>query len=152
MDLSPDPYIRTQEDERYITVSVTVEWSSSGDLSDEVVVDASALGFRDMVVESVAGWATPGMSWTLEFDGTTNELLYHYVADASADQPPQQADVDFYMSELHGLRCQTSGGTGDIILTTSGAAANSTLSFILRLARPGPVNRRHLDRSHLLHR
>jgi hypothetical protein len=152
VDLSPTPEIRTQLDERAITVSILVTWPSAGDLASEVIVDASSLGYRDLVVEGLTGWATPGVAWTLEFDGTDNELIYHYVADASADQPATLKDVDLYMRELHGMCCQTLGGTGDILLTTTGASAGSVLSLVLRMVRLGPVGRSHANRSYHLNR
>jgi hypothetical protein len=144
--------IRTQTDERRLTVSCVVEWTTADNLSDSVIVDASALGYSDLAVETLTGWATPSLSWTLEFAGTSDELIYHYVADETADKPPKNVRVDYFLGELYGLPCQTSGGTGDIVLTTAGAADGVTLSFVLQLIRPGLVRTRGLDLSYVIRR
>ena len=165
---APTPDIRTQEDEYRLHVSCVVDWTSADDLSDEVIVDASALGYDDLHVQSLWARTSPGLSWTLEFDDdTTDELIWHHpeglsavsvngpgwqttYVDSSGD-PLREVQIDFFMHELRGLSYQGSGGTGDMVLTTSGAVSGHSLSFILYLWRPGGHRERTRDHRWILH-
>ena len=150
---APTPLIRIQENERLVTVSVVVQWTTADNLADSILVDVSAKGYTLPYVEGVWAWATPGLGFTLEFDDDTNdELIFHHPANETADKPVAAEQVDLALRELPGLAYQGSGGTGDILLTTTGAAANSWLSLMLQLRRPGLTNAKSLDLSHIIRR
>ena len=150
---APTPMIRIQEDERLVTVSAVVKWTTADNLSHAQLVDVSAEGYANPYVEGVWTWAAPGLAFTLEFDDDTNdELIFYYPPNETADQPVNADQVDLGLREMPGLLYQGSGGTGDIVLTTTGAAAKSWLSLMLQLRRPGMTNVKSLDLSHVIRR
>jgi hypothetical protein len=150
---APTPAIRIQENERLVTVSVVVRWTTADNLTDSILVDVSAKGYTGPYVEGVWAWASPGLGFTLEFDDDTNdELIFHHPANETADKPIAADQVNLCLREMPGMPYQGSGGTGDILLTTTGAAASSWLSLMLQLRRPGLTNVKSLDLSYIIRR
>lgn len=121
--------------QKYAVVHVFIESDGvSGELTDTVVVDVSALATKSdgsavakVTVEEI--WASfTGCSGKLEFDATTDAGIWSFAAD-HADH------VD--MGVFGGLPDPlASGTTGDILLTTNGfTAAGDRASLIIKVRK-----------------
>lgn len=102
---------------------------TTGDLSDEVVVDLSALSvpqdktsISSLVVEHISASAT-GCSAELSFDRTTNQGIYEIPTDSTET-------VDFKAGGGSGILDNGSGGTGDILINTTGFSGSGDDIFL----------------------
>lgn len=113
--------------ERNFAVQVSVdEDSTTGDLSNEVVVDVSALSPvpSSLVITRVHG-STNGGGAKLKFDRTTNQGAITLPADA-------EVDFDYRVKGANGFYDNGSGSTGDIVLDTNNIdAAGDSLSLYI---------------------
>ena len=101
--------------------------------SAAIVVDKSAMAIGGkspavavghMAIERVRGFSAGLTSITLSWDHTTD--------DVALVLPPGAVDMDF--SDLGGLHDpQSTGGTGDLLITTAGADATDTYHLIIEL-------------------
>lgn len=105
----------------------------AGELSDEVIVDVSALSvaagqtsISKLVVEEVKASFT-GFSGNLEFDRTTNQGIIGL---------PDGNDVDINYCKVGGFQDNGSGSTGDVVLNTSGfATAGDEGSLVVKVRK-----------------
>jgi hypothetical protein len=101
---------------------------ATGELSDQVVIDASALtpAPTKMTIEKVYGHIS-GFIGTLEFDAT---------ADVPFMSLPDGESFNFDMVAEGGLKDNSGdGSTGDIVLTTSGFTASGDAGWFVIVAR-----------------
>ena len=98
--------------------------NSSGELTDQVIFDASALlgaGFADSILE-IEGCLS-GFSAKLEFDATT---------DIGAVVLPDNSPFHFcFNPKVHNFAYNTTGATGDITITTNGFTVTGDKGFFI---------------------
>jgi hypothetical protein len=101
---------------------------AAGELSDQVVVDASALSPvpTNVTIERVFGHLV-GFTGTLEFEAT---------ADVPFMTLPDGESFDFCLEEFGGLKDNSgAGASGDVVLTTTGFSAAGDAGWFVIVAR-----------------
>lgn len=98
-------------------------WAGTGEFTNTAIVDVSAdfSEYNDnsnVIVEELHLAATAGIEVELEFDATTDEPLA-----VSPEGVASTIDRDFKDYPNGGMTAHGSGKTGDILLTTTGAAS-----------------------------
>ena len=105
-------------------------WASTGEFTDEAVIDVSA-DFTDfttkVVVEEIYIISTTGIEVELQFDATTDETLAILPEGATG---PVYRDFKDYPDG--GKLAHGAGATGDIFLTTTGAASGDRIWFEIK--------------------
>lgn len=111
-----------------ITANVTGEFSAA-DETDTVIFDKSALIGPDgtepgsISIEEITWTIGPGFAYVrLEWEHNTDDLIDDFHGQGYMDYRPSGGKHD----------PKSEGGTGDVVLTTSGGAANDTYSFYIR--------------------
>ena len=107
-------------------------WTGADDLTDSVIVDISALAPAPASVKVIGIYASVNgdISATLEFDATTDQLIY--VFRNQTDSALRDA-VDFRESPNGGrVPSNTAAGfVGDIMVTTSNVASGDELTLLV---------------------
>ena len=103
-------------------------WANTDQMAAVVVLDLSALEYTSSLkIQRVIWMATSGIEFTLEFkDDSSDEFLL-----SSALAPTDQQDVDFCWNGLEGAVYTGSGGTGDLVITTTSAASADEINLFV---------------------
>jgi hypothetical protein len=99
-------------------------------MADVAVIDVSALAYshtNGVSIQRVAWQTTAGIEFTLEFDDdTADEFLL-----SSILAPTDFIDVDFTWNGSAGAVYTGTGGTGDLVITTTSAAAADEINLFV---------------------
>lgn len=121
-----------EETQRHLYIKIAGVSSDATELSDQVIVDASAYtGPQDQTVDRFSvrqlHYSCQGLTYLdLEFDATTDDLISRLHAGSDWED----------WREFGGFADPKSTGyTGDILLTSVGAAANSSFEITLHLVK-----------------
>lgn len=125
----PTETIRTfQQGHNGMTI-FTALWDATDNYADEVVVDLSAITTytNSLRIDKVKWMQTVGIGLTLEFDDDSADepILY------SPPGPTEWNEVDFTEGGRPGIGYAGSGGTGDLVITTTSAASGDAVSIIV---------------------
>jgi hypothetical protein len=127
---APTPTTQAYENGNVYHLSWTATWSDTTNLSDTAVIDVSGMTSPFTGgVKLIKGWvnASAGIGVLLEFDDdSTDELILEHPVGASGHIP-----FDFRDSPSGGKTYKGSGGTGDIVITTTSAASADDVSMHL---------------------
>ena len=100
-------------------------WAGTGDLTDTIIVNLSDLNYTNRIrILNIAMTATTGISAELEFEGSTDALIYHHPIGIG-----ETAYLDF--TPIGGLIWDGQTSTGDIVLTTLSAASADVVSIVV---------------------
>ena len=129
---APTPTTSLNQMGKAFVASWSGVWAATGEFTDTIVVDLSALNYTNRIrILKIHIAATAGISATLEWDDASadelaDELIYRHplgvVGNIVLDYEP-----------IGGLirEAQASADTGDIVLTTSSAAAADEVSIVI---------------------
>lgn len=111
-----------------VVVNVKGAFNAS-DETDTVIIDKSALTGPDgtepgsISIEEITWTIGPGFAYVLlEWEHNTDDVVDYFHGQGYVDFRPYGGKND----------PESEGGTGDLVLTTSGGAAGDTYSFIIR--------------------
>jgi len=128
---APTPQKYERQSGRYGFTIWTALWTDTNNLTDSSIVDISALssGHTSFLrVNHIRYVCTTGIDFTLEFDATSDEFIYRSCLGERAEWK----DFDFSLVNNEGGLVKTaSGGTGDLVLTTTSAASADCISLIV---------------------
>lgn len=106
-----------------------------------VKVDKSAIGVASDAAEAGSldiekvTWCCDGMAVRILWDHTTDDLALALSGSGSLDFKGKRGDID-WISHTEGLKDpRSSGGTGDILFTTSGHSSGDTYNVTLWLRK-----------------
>ena len=100
-------------------------WAGTGDFTDTIIVNLSDLNYTNRIrILNIAITATTGISAELEFEGSTDALVYHHPIGIG-----ETAYLDF--TPIGGLIWDGQTDTGDIVLTTLSAASADVVSIVV---------------------
>ena len=100
-------------------------WAGTGDFTDTIIVNLSDLNDTNRIrILNIAITATTGISAELEFEGSTDALVYHHPIGIG-----ETAYLDF--TPIGGLIWDGQTDTGDIVLTTLSAASADVVSIVV---------------------
>ena len=100
-------------------------WAGTGDFTDTIIVNLSDLNYTNRIrILNIAMTATTGISAELEFEGSTDALIYHHPIGIG-----ETAYLDF--TPIGGLIWDGQTSTGDIVLTTLSAASADVVSIVV---------------------
>ena len=100
-------------------------WAGTGDFTDTIIVNLSDLNYTNRIrILNIAMTATTGISAELEFEGSTDALIYHHPIGIG-----ETAYLDF--TPIGGLIWDGQTDTGDIVLTTLSAASADVVSIVV---------------------
>jgi hypothetical protein len=100
-------------------------WAGTGDFTDTIIVNLSDLNYTNRIrILNIAMTATTGISAELEFEGSTDALIYHHPIGIG-----ETAYLDF--TPIGGLIWNGQTSTGDIVLTTLSAASADVVSIVV---------------------
>ena len=103
-------------------------WNNSDDHSDTAVLDLSALEHTNkLAIQRVKWMCTAGINFTLEFDDDSDD---EFIA-SSVLAPTDQQDIDFTWNGMDGAVYTGSGGTGDLVITTTSAASGDEINLFV---------------------
>jgi len=121
-------YTRNLNHRAYTVWTVTWGSGTADDFTDEIVVNLSDINSEynsSLKVTYVSMLASTGVELKLEFDADTDQPIATYPLGASSS-----VEMDFTPLIDAGLPKVNTGGTGDVVLTTS-SAADGDSAFIL---------------------
>lgn len=104
-------------------------WTDTTNFSDEILINLSdaADGYTNgLRIEKIAYKATAGIEFTLEFDASTDEFIYTSILGDIND-----TEIDFTWGGREGVVKTAAGGTGDLFITTTSAAANDEITLVI---------------------
>ena len=100
-------------------------WAGTGDFTDTIIVNLSDLNYTNRIrILNIAMTATTGISAELEFEGSTDALIYHHPIGIG-----ETAYLDF--TPIGGLIWDGQTSTGDVVLTTLSAASADVVSIVV---------------------
>jgi len=100
-------------------------WAGTGEFTDTIIVNLSDLNYTNRIrILNIAMTATTGISAELEFEGSTDALIYHHPIGIG-----ETAYLDF--TPIGGLIWDGQTSTGDIVLTTLSAASADVVSIVV---------------------
>lgn len=105
----------------------TATWATTDNMTDTVVIDLSAAaeGYtHSLTIQRVIAVCTAGIDALLEIDSTTDEPI---LSTTLGNVTP--LDVDFCAKGREGAVKQGTGGTGDLLITTTSADINDKISL-----------------------
>jgi hypothetical protein len=125
---APTPTTSLNQMGKAFVASWSGVWAATGEFTDTIVVDLSALNYTNRIrILKIHIAATAGISATLEWDdASADELIYRHplgvVGNIVLDYEP-----------IGGLirEAQASADTGDIVLSTSSAATADEVSIVI---------------------
>jgi hypothetical protein len=126
---APTPTTTGKRSGNYGWTSWTATWDDSTNLSDSAVVDLSAQDPFTRKLKLLRGSivASTGISALLEYDDdSADELIAQHPVGASG-----KLDFDYTGTIDGGITYRGSGGTGDIVLTTTSAASGDEVTVYL---------------------
>jgi hypothetical protein len=99
------------------------------DQTDTVLVDISALAPapNHITLERVQAYVNGDFRVDLEFENTTDQLIRVFTGQTDVSNPDI---VDFTGGPNKGVANTSAGGTGDLVYTTSGAAAGEEFDIV----------------------
>lgn len=100
------------------------------DQTDTILADISALAPAPthVTVQRLQAVVNGDFLVTLEFDNTTDQVIDVFSGQSDVSNPYV---VDYSAGPNKGVANNAAGGTGDIVFTTSGAAAGDELSLVI---------------------
>ena len=100
-------------------------WAGTGEFTDTIIVNLSDLNYTNRIrILNIAMTATTGISAELEFEGSTDALIYHHPIGIG-----ETAYLDF--TPIGGLIWDGQTSTGDVVLTTLSAASADVVSIVV---------------------
>jgi len=100
-------------------------WAGTGEFTDTIIVNLSDLNYTNRIrILNIAITATTGISAELEFEGSTDALIYHHPIGIG-----ETAYLDF--TPIGGLIWDGQTSTGDVVLTTLSAASADVVSIVV---------------------
>lgn len=123
---APTPVTYTKQVGRYGLTLFQATWSTTDQYADQVVVDLSALTTytTTLAVLTAHVSCTATMQATLEFKATSDQLVWCCPVGATVTEKDWTKSP---LRLLEGLDKTETGGTGDLVVTTTGAASGSQL-------------------------
>ena len=125
---APTPTTNTYLNGKKFVATWHAEWSDTTNLTDSIVVNLSDLNYTNrIIIEQIHIAATAGISATLEFDDASADvLIYRHPVGTTGN-----ITLDF--RSIDGLQWngQTASDTGDIVVTTTSAAAGDEVSIVV---------------------
>jgi hypothetical protein len=133
---APTPTTYTQWDGSRGMTYWRAQWTDATQLTDSVVVDVSALSPSMTAVKilGIKGTMNGDLEATIEFDATTDELVYVFEGQGDVSM----IDVADFTSGPSNARVpdQTAAGfTGDVMVTTVGAASGDEATLMVYFQR-----------------
>jgi len=127
---APTPTIRTFQYGHSGLTIFTATWSTTDNFADQVVVDLSGLTTYTsaLKVQKVQWQQSTGIALTLEFDDDSADETILKSAKAVAGSTEWNC-VDFCANGMPGIVYQGSGGSGDLVMTTTGAASADVITM-----------------------
>ena len=100
------------------------------DQTDTVLADLSALAPapNHITVERVQAIVNGDYICVLEFENTTDQEIIRFAGQSDISNPVY---IDFTGGPNKGVANTSAGGTGDLVYTTSGAAASDELTLVI---------------------
>lgn len=124
---TPSTYSKQTLNQGVLVWSAT--WATTDNFTDQALLDLSALqSTNQIMVERLVGWHTTGITVQLEFDDDSADELFFY----SPEGHTTGFDIDFTAGgSLPGVGYVGSGGTGDVVLTTTSAASGDSVYLVI---------------------
>jgi|TARA_R110000787_G_scaffold125465_1_gene236614 hypothetical protein len=122
---APTPVTNLYKNGKAFVSSWRGVWAGTGDFTDTIIVNLSDLNYTNRIrILNIAITATTGISAELEFEGSTDALVYHHPIGIG-----ETAYLDF--TPIGGLIWDGQTDTGDIVLTTLSAASADVVSIVV---------------------
>tara|TARA_R110002167_G_scaffold187027_4_gene388177 strand:- start:94 stop:483 length:390 start_codon:yes stop_codon:yes gene_type:complete len=122
---APTPVTNLYKNGKAFVSSWRGVWAGTGDFTDTIIVNLSDLNYTNRIrILNIAITATTGISAELEFEGSTDALIYHHPIGIG-----ETAYLDF--TPIGGLIWDGQTDTGDIVLTTLSAASADVVSIVV---------------------
>ena len=122
---APTPVTNLYKNGKAFVSSWRGVWAGTGDFTDTIIVNLSDLNYTNRIrILNIAITATTGISAELEFEGSTDALVYHHPIGIG-----ETAYLDF--TPIGGLIWDGQTSTGDIVLTTLSAASADVVSIVV---------------------
>ena len=122
---APTPVTNLYKNGKAFVSSWRGVWAGTGDFTDTIIVNLSDLNYTNRIrILNIAMTATTGISAELEFEGSTDALVYHHPIGIG-----ETAYLDF--TPIGGLIWDGQTDTGDIVLTTLSAASADVVSIVV---------------------
>lgn len=122
---APTPVTNLYKNGKAFVSSWRGVWAGTGDFTDTIIVNLSDLNYTNRIrILNIAITATTGISAELEFEGSTDALIYHHPIGIG-----ETAYLDF--TPIGGLIWDGQTSTGDIVLTTLSAASADVVSIVV---------------------
>ena len=122
---APTPVTNLYKNGKAFVSSWRGVWAGTGDFTDTIIVNLSDLNYTNRIrILNIAITATTGISAELEFEGSTDALIYHHPIGIG-----ETAYLDF--TPIGGLIWNGQTSTGDIVLTTLSAASADVVSIVV---------------------
>jgi hypothetical protein len=122
---APTPTTSLNQMGKAFVASWSGVWAGTGEFTDTIVVNLSALNYTNRIrILNIAITSTTGISAELEWEGSTDALIYHHPIGVA-----ETANLDF--TPIGGVIWDGQTGTGDIVLTTLSAAAADVVSIVI---------------------
>ena len=122
---APTPVTNLYKNGKAFVSSWRGVWAGTGDFTDTIIVNLSDLNYTNRIrILNIAMTATTGISAELEFEGSTDALIYHHPIGIG-----ETAYLDF--TPIGGLIWDGQTSTGDIVLTTLSAASADVVSIVV---------------------
>lgn len=121
----PTPTTNLYKNGKAFVASWRGVWAGTGEFTDTIIVNLSDLNYTNRIrILNIAITATTGISAELEFEGSTDALIYHHPIGIG-----ETAYLDF--TPIGGLIWDGQTSTGDIVLTTLSAASADVVSIVI---------------------
>lgn len=122
---APTPVTNVYKNGKAFVATWRGVWADTGDFTDTIVVNLSDLNYTNRIrILNIAITSTTGISAELEWEGSTDALIYHHPIGVA-----ETANLDF--TPIGGLIWDGQTATGDIVLTTLSAAAADVVSIVI---------------------
>jgi hypothetical protein len=126
---APTPQIYTRQTGEKGLVVWNAVWADTTNLTTSIVVNLSDQldgKTNSLTIEQLRYRCTAGIEFTLLFDATSNEFLYTSILGET-----EWIMHDFTLGDRVGLFKSATGSTGDLVLTTTSAAAADEVSLLI---------------------
>jgi hypothetical protein len=121
----PTPTTNLYKNGKAFVASWRGVWAGTDEFTDTIIVNLSDLNYTNRIrILNIAITATTGISAELEFEGSTDALIYHHPIGIG-----ETVYLDF--TPIGGLIWDGQTSTGDIVLTTLSAASADVVSIVI---------------------
>jgi len=109
-------------------------WDGADNQTDVVLVDISALAPapNHITVERVQGVVNGDFAVIIEFENSTDQEVVRFTGQSDISNPVY---IDFTGGPNKGVANTSTGGTGDLVYTTTGNASGDELTLVIDFHR-----------------